>query len=85
MKIETKFNIGDKRFIMHINRVVEIEIEEIHIKCISVYKDNYSPKIQNLIFYQGYYNRANQDLFNMIEEDFEKITFATKEELLKSL
>lgn len=72
MKIETKYNIGDKVWLIAKNEIVQLEIQSV-----SPY---YCRSFQYIKYGFGRSNYTN--LFDLFEE--EKL-FPTKEELLKSL
>lgn len=72
MKIETKFNINDKVFIIHKNRVYEGYVRSFHINCESVVGED---NIEYTIAY------APAETVRRTEG----YVFSSKEELLKSL
>ena len=81
MKIETKYNIGDKTYTIQCNRVICFTIERIDVKVsekeISI-KYISKEKVRQLsLFSNGY-----EDLPLYIDE---KQSYSSKEELLKSL
>ena len=77
MKIETKFDIGKKVWIMKDNKCYSFSINDINVKlsrCPTCDIGNYY-KINQIVEYKGY----ETDWYN------ENELFATKEDLIKSL
>lgn len=76
MKIETKFDVGQKCFIMQANKIVETTIKEISIY---VYRDN--PCQENNVPHIRYGIKSYLGELSLTESDM----FKTKEELINAL
>ena len=88
MEIKTKYNIGESRWLIHDNKVKEAKIYKIetNIECVSeagTLTRQYTNKTTKNITYSIVMERNTRK--EMLEEELEEKTFATKEELIKSL
>ncbi len=88
MEIKTKYNIGDSRWLIHDNKVKEAKIFTIvtQIECISeagTLVDHYTNKTAKNIRYSIAMEKGTTKV--MSEKELEEKTFASKEELIKSL
>jgi len=80
MTIETKFNIGDKVFVLFFNKIYTVEIKHISVN-VSV-KGFKVPEIE--IFYSA--DEIHDKFYDRKQKSFgENILFKTKQELLDSL
>lgn len=80
MEIKTKYNLGDKVYVMHDNKVVYFTIQRINIKIGDKISIEY---VSSEKFRQYLYLSKESDYMSLYVEE-EKV-FSTKEELLKSL
>jgi len=78
MKIETKFNPNDKRWVMHCNRPKMVEVSSVQTFCYET-----EDGTTHISIYYGVYLDSDEKRFS--EEEFENKTFATKADLLASL
>jgi len=76
VNIETKFDIGDKVFILHDNTIASVVIESVHI-----HRTQENKKTVTRISYQMKWSNKVGSIYAQLEEK----VFATKEELVKSL
>lgn len=78
MKIETKYNIGDKVWICkdYKKGIIQGQVQDLRATSVFLCR---TPTIEYTISWVN--NRGNLTLFHRLEEDI----FPTKEELLKSL
>lgn len=87
MEIKTKHEINEKRWILHQNAVQSMHIDSINIVC----EEGLNPFISSVRCKIWYKCRCDKILgfspsyLTLSEEDLEKRTFATKEELIKHL
>ena len=77
VNIETKFDVKDKVFLLHDNKIVDAIIERVHI---SRHLEN-TKKLCTIISYEMKWSNKTGHLFGYKEDS----VFATKEELVKSL
>lgn len=73
MEIKTKYNIGDKVYTLHKNKITKVKIKAVNCA------------LSNTERYIGYATDIVEGLFNSNKVFTEKELFKTKEELLESL
>lgn len=86
MEIKTKHEINERRWVLHQNVVQSVSIVQINIVCKEV--NIFIPSIRCEIYYKCKCDITfafESSYFTLSEEDLEKRTFATKEELVKHL